>query len=143
VIQVREALVAFGYREQPDARAELAAGEFRFVPEDTSLVEVFLLRNRYGWTMIGLTKDGDSTLCLACEGDPHANRGHILASAAQRLIDAGAWNAVLIDEGADMFQAALLKGGGGPPLQATIPLKRTRLRATFVFGRRRASEGGG
>ena len=56
-----------------------------------------------------------------------------------------------IDEGADVFQTALLGQngprarmvGGGPDLDMTVPLKRTRLRATFIFARQRGTAGGG
>jgi hypothetical protein len=123
----------------------LLEGEFRFVPEDDTQVEVYLRRNTYGWTMVGLTKGNDKILCLACEGNPATRTGHVLEEAASILRAAGAHNALLIDEGADVFQMALLNGswpkakvaGGGPDLDITVPLQRTRLRATFIFTRRK------
>jgi hypothetical protein len=107
-------------------------------------VEVYLRRNTYGWTMIGLTRGNDKILGLACEGDPATRTGHILEEAASKLRAVGAHNAFLMDEGADVFQLALLGlsgpkatvAGGGPTLDITVSLKRTRLRATFLFARR-------
>lgn len=144
VEQIRGAMQIAGYREVTNPRQPLGVGEYRFVPEDDTLVEVYLKRNTYGWTMIGLSRENDKILCLACEGVPGVT-GHILENAANKLICAGAYNGLLIDEGADVFQMALLGlsgpkakvAGGGPDLDITVPLKRTRLRATFIFARRK------
>lgn len=145
VEQVRGAMRLARYTEVPDSRIELLEGEFRFVPEDDMQVEVYLRRNTYGWTMIGLTRGNDKILCLACEGDPATRTGHVLEEAASKLRAAGAHNAFLMDEGADVFQLALLGlsgpkatvAGGGPTLDITVSLKRTRLRAMFLFARRK------
>lgn len=68
-----------------------------------------------------------------------------MGACIQELLNAGAHNALLMDEGADVFQEALLGlggpkakiAGGGPDLDITVPLKRTRLRATVIFARRK------
>jgi hypothetical protein len=149
VEQMRGAMVLAGYQEITDPRKELDEGEYRFVREDDTQVEVYLRRNTYGWTMIGLTEKQDKLLCLACEGNPARREGHVLEKAACKLRQAGAHNALLIDEGADVFQVALLGhnlpkvkvAGNGPELDVTVPLKRTRLRATFIFARRKVGDG--
>ncbi|MBI3800882.1 MAG: hypothetical protein HY268_28395 [Deltaproteobacteria bacterium] len=145
VEQVRGAMQLAEYTEVSDPRLELAQGEFRFVPEDDTQVEMYLRRSTYGWTIIGLNKTNDKILALACEGNPATRTGHILEEAARKLKEAGAPNALLVDEGADVFQTALLGhnlpkvkvAGGGPELDMTVPLKRTRLRATFIFARKK------
>jgi hypothetical protein len=137
------------YKEVSESWRELQQGQYRFVPEDTTQVEVFFRRSCHGWSMAGLSSDGQ-VLSLACEGDPRKHKGHTLASAAHRLLDAGARDALLIDEGFDAFQVALPGRGGrkarmagdGPELDEIVPLRRTRLRATFLFASNRAAETG-
>jgi hypothetical protein len=75
VEQVKGAMQLARYTEVTDSRKELDKGEFRFVPEDDTQVEVYLRRNTYGWTMIGLNETNDKTLCLACEGNPATRTG--------------------------------------------------------------------
>jgi hypothetical protein len=141
------------YSEVTDPRAKLEEGQFRFLPDDDTQVEVYLRRNTYGWTMIGLTEKNDKVLCLACEGDPARHQKYTIEAAAGKLQEVGAHDALLMDEGVDVFQAALLgltgpkaKVASGPPdLDITVPLDltrpRTRLRATFLFVREKAKEG--
>jgi hypothetical protein len=74
-----------GYTEVTDPRVELAEKQFRFVPEDDTSVEIYLGRNTYGWTMIGLNEDRNKVLALACEGNPAAQIGHVLEAAANKL----------------------------------------------------------
>jgi len=147
VDQVNGAMRDGGYAEVKESWDDLGPGQYRFVAEDDRLVEVYFRRSCYGWSMVGLDDVG-RVLCLACQGNPREGQGHSLAAAARRLRDAGARNALLIDEGFDAFQAVLLGGaypkmrvaGGGPELDEIVPLRRTRLRATFLFARGRAAE---
>ncbi len=139
--QVRGAMYGAGYTPPEDGRRELKRGEYRFASEDDALVEVFLKPNCYGWTMIGLNKACDEILCLASQGNPAADTGYSLAEAAEALRAAGAHNALLMDEGADVFQRVLLSEAKG--LEDTVPLLRTRLRATFIFARERGSAASG
>lgn len=147
VDQVKGAMKDGAYEEVVEPWLELERGQYRFVPEDDTRVEVFYRRSCYGWSMVGLD-EGGRVLCLACQGNPRARTGHTLEAAARRLLDAGARDALLIDEGFDAFQAVLLGGsgpkvrvaGGGPELDEIVPLRRTRLRATFLFARGRAAE---
>ena len=145
VEQIRGAMELAKYEEVVEPRQELKVGQYRFVPEDDTQVEVYLKRNLYGWTMIGLNATKDKIFSLACEGCPIPSRraGYVLEEAVSQLREAGAENALLIDEGADVFQIALLGlngekvqvAGGGSDLDVIVPLLRTRLRATLIFAK--------
>lgn len=145
--QIRGAMALAEYEEVKELRQELKVGQYRFVPEDDRQVEVYFKRNLYGWSMIGLNEQKNKILSLACEGCPlPGNRsGYVLEEAVEELRQAGAENALLIDEGADVFQIALL-GGNGTKVQVgrnnlnldvVIPLLRRRLRATLIFARKK------
>ena len=146
VEQIRGAMALAEYDEVLDSRQELTVGQYRFVPEDNRQVEVYLKRNLYSWTMIGLNAEKDAILSLACQGDPRPGKrkGYVLEEAVEKLREAGAENALLIDEGADVFQIAppsngkqVKVAGGSTDLHAILPLLRTRLRATLIFAKRR------
>ena len=150
VEQVHAAMEAGEYEKVPDPSLELQEGQYRVVPEDDSRIEVYLRRSHYGWSMIGLNQECDKLLCLASRGYPGKRLGHVLESAAGKMVVAGAYDALLMDEGDDVFQIAALGGpgaaarvaGGAAPLDMTVPLladeiRRTRLRATFIFARRK------
>ncbi len=96
------------------------------------MVEIHFERNIYAWTMIGLSADNRRILCLACTVDWQRGAGYILEDAAELLLQAGAHNALLIDEGADVFQK-VLQGDGD--LRDMVECNRRRLRATFIFAR--------
>ena len=130
--RIRGALTRDAYREISSPLAPLGVGDWRFVrrrPEET-LVEVFFKRNTYGWTMIGLSEDNRRLLCLACAGWP-GKTGYRVEEAAEILLRAGAQQALLMDEGADVFQQ-IDRGDG--LLKDMVPRQRCRLRATFIFG---------
>src|SRR5262249_55507827 len=91
--QVKGALQLGGYSEVSAPRVELAQGQFRFEPEDDTRIEIFLRRNTYGWTMVGVNRANDKILVLACEGDPAGRVGHVLEDAARKLLQAGAHHA--------------------------------------------------
>jgi hypothetical protein len=130
---LRSAFVLAKYREVRSPLEPLSSGTWRFVQRSSqeTLVEIFFKRNTYGWTMIGLSPDNRRVLCLACTGRPGVN-GYVLEDAAEILLRAGAWNALLIDEGADIFQKVRLDDG---QLRDMVPRIRKRLRATFIFAR--------
>jgi hypothetical protein len=163
VEQIRGAMGKEGYKEINDTREPLKEGEFRFVQDDDSLVEVYFSRNKYGWTMIGLSKYG--ILCLASQGNPKEGIGYKLEDAAKELIDIGANSALLIDEGDDVFQIAKVGHEDKPKIRTYesgeldifIPsskkkvddknryitvLKRNRLRATFIFAKKKDENDG-
>lgn len=155
--QIRGAMTREGYKEIEDSREPLEEHQFRFVPEDDSLVEVYFRRNTYGWTMIGLPEDGKKIICLACQGKGDGKTGFKLEDAALELINCGVYNALVIDEGEDVFQVAYLghklpkiytfngKGSDYCELDILVPkienpednqLNRNRLRATLIFARK-------
>lgn len=132
--QLAGAFERSGYDPQPNPNAALKPGEWRFVTlvESQTHIEVYLLRNPYwGWTMIGLDKSGNEIVALAATGAPGVS-GWTLEEAADQLRRMGAYNALVIDEGYDAFQKVREPWGW---LTETVPRRRCRMRATFVFAR--------
>ncbi len=131
---LRGALTQAGYREVASALDPLAPGDWRFVRRSpqVTVVELHFLRNTYSWTMLGLSRDNRRLLSLACAGTP-GRTGYTLQQAADFLRTAGAHNALLIDEGADVFQRV---GDTNGNLTDLVPRLRRRMRATFLFARR-------
>jgi hypothetical protein len=138
--RLRGALSLSGYRETERALEPLTPGAWRFVKRSSqeTVVEVFFKRNTYAWSMIGLSPDNRRILCLACNGRPGVT-GYTVEQAAEILRSAGAWNALLIDEGADVFQRVRDAGGR---LTDMVDRLRRRLRGTFIFATRRESPSG-
>jgi hypothetical protein len=130
---LRGALTRVGYKEVFSDLEPLWPGDWRFVKRSPteSVLEVHLKRNTYGWTMIGLSSDNRRILCLACAGQA-GHTGYTLEQAANFILQAGARNALLIDEGNDVFQRVLWDGA---KMTDMVPLKRRRLRSLFIFGR--------
>lgn len=125
------------YREISSELEPLAPGDWRFVRRDDRehLLEIYLKRNTYSFSMIGLDADGDKMLWLAARGTP-AIDGFTIEEAAEQLRAAGAWNALLIDEGFDVMQAVKWNGA----LTEMVKRHRRRMRATFIVGRKRVLE---
>jgi hypothetical protein len=125
-----------GY-QQSGGTELLSEGKWRFVHRgpQTTVLEIFFKRNVYGWTMIGLTRDRSRIICLAINGNPgRLRKGRILEKAAEYLLtEFQAYNALLIDEGADVFQYVLVDGH----LKEMVKRYRNRIRATFIMARRR------
>jgi hypothetical protein len=122
------------YHEVRNQLAPLGPGDWRFVSRDDHehLLEFYLKRNTYGFTMIGLDADGRKMLWLASRGTPTID-GFTIEEAAEQLRAAGAWNALLIDEGFDVMQAVRWDGN----LTEMVRRRRQRMRATFIVGRQR------
>lgn len=131
---LRGAFEQAGYREAANLLEPLSPGQWRFIPQNGHhLVQVYFKRNTYSWTMIGLSQDNKRLLSLACKGIP-GKSGYTLEQAAEILRQAGACNALLIDEGEDVFQKVLLSGNQFTDL---VSCNRGRLRAIFTFARRK------
>lgn len=134
--RLRGAMELAGYREVTSALEPLMPGNWRFIcrtPQETVL-EIYFKRNPYAWTMIGLSPDNRRILCLACMGKEEG-LGYTLEQAAEVLLQAGVWNALLIDEGADVFQK--VRWGDDKTLTNMMSRQlRRRVRATFIFARR-------
>lgn len=130
------------YCEETTHLRPLKKGEWRFVPEDDNLVEIYFKPNTFACTMIGLDREGD-ILTFACNGNPgqvgYPPYGTSLETAADLLIRNGAVNALLIDEGADVFQKARIPQTGND-LVEQIPIIRGQLRAVFIFAREGVKE---
>jgi hypothetical protein len=134
--RMRGALDLAGYREVASNLDTLSPGDWRFIahsPQET-VVKICFKRNTYGWTMIGLSKDNRRILSLACTGRP-GKTGYTLEQAAGILLEAGAHNALLIDEGGDVFQK--VKPDVGQLIDA-VPRLRQRVRASFIFAKSHA-----
>lgn len=130
------------YCEETTYLRPLKKGEWRFVPEDDNLVEIYFKPNTFACTIIGLDREGN-ILTFACNGNPgqvgYPPYGTTLEEAAELLIQMGAINALLIDEGADVFQKAYIPQTGNE-LGELIPVKRGQLRAVFIFAREGVKE---
>ncbi len=131
------------YHEETTHVRPLEPGEWRFVPEDSSLVEIYLKPNTFAFTMIGLDGLG-RILCLACNGNPGQlgllPYGRTLETAARRLLNLGAQDAILVDEGGDVFQKIERPGKAGGLLEA-LPLRRQQVRAMLIFARKKRGAG--
>jgi hypothetical protein len=136
---LRAALSYARYEEVLSPTAPLAVGQWREtdLKEDVINIEIHFRRNRYAWNMLGLTQDHTQLLSAAFDADPKIGSGFVLEDAAAILRDYGAWDALLVDEGADVFQ--LVDHGSGD-LDRILDLKRTRLRAVFIVGKRTAKQ---
>lgn len=121
-----------GYREEQTTHRGLrpSNGSWRFRQENDELVEVKLLRNVYAYSLIGLDAQGN-ILALAV-GGLAGRRGQTLEAAVQNIRSYGATDALLIDQGDDVFQYALSPDG---VYESRVKLLRPQMRAVFVFAR--------
>jgi hypothetical protein len=128
---IREMFSKSGYREDTagDRFLRYSDGSWRFRQENDELVEVKLLRNVYAYSLIGISNSGD-ILALAV-GGLAGRRGQTLEAAVQNIRSYGAVDALLIDQGDDVFQYALSTDG---KYEARVELLRPQLRAVFAFG---------
>lgn len=139
--QVRNALKGLDYDEAPLAAGLLRQGEWRFVPEDDKLVDIFLKRSQYGCTMIGID-DKDGIICLAFNARAWDRVGDTIESAASKLMEyaerAGyrVKDALIFDEGADVFQRVRFKAED--KLNDTVPLQpgRRQIRGMFLIAKK-------
>jgi hypothetical protein len=131
---IREIFESQGYREdkQKDRLLRYSDGTWRFREETDELVEVKLFRNVYAYSLIGLDEAGN-ILALAV-GGLAGRRGQTLESAVQNIRSYGAINALLIDQGDDVFQYTRSSDGS---YGARVKLLRPQLRAVFAFAERR------
>jgi hypothetical protein len=120
-----------GYRELKGEHAlyaPRARGEWRRYSDN--VLEVFLQRNVYAYTMLGLNEAGD-VVASAAAGQA-GKVGQTLEGMAQNMISMGARDVLLCDEGNDVFQWVANK--------YTVEPRRGRLRAVFAFARRKNRE---
>lgn len=130
------------YKAETTFLRPLIQGEWRFVPEDDNLVEIYLKQNTFACTMIGVD-NGGNILTFAWNGNPgqvgYPPYGTTIEKAAELLIQNGAIDALLIDEGADVFQKAGIPETGNK-LEEWIPIRRKQLRAVFIFAKENGKE---
>jgi hypothetical protein len=116
-----------GYRELKDEQAlypPRSRGEWRRYSD--TVIEIYLQRNVYAYTMLGL--DGAGNLIASAAGGLAGRVGQTLEGMAQNMISLGARDVLLIDEGNDVFQK--LRGG------YAVEPRRGRMRAIFLFARK-------
>jgi len=114
------------YRRQIDPIAPLREGEWRKIEKgDKISYEIWFKKNTYPCSIIGTTNDG-WLLSLACVGPYSSEDGWTINRTAEHLKSRGVTNALLIDEGGDVYQ--YLKGAN----QQLEP-GRDQVRAAFLF----------
>jgi hypothetical protein len=129
---LRGALKNEGYQEVAQDQDPLRPGTWRFVDRgpQMTVLEVFFRRTTYAWSMIALSQDSRRILLMACTGKP-GEAGYTVEEAAREMLTRGGHNALLIDEGNDVFQMV----DSGRNIVEMIPQRRRRLRATFIVAR--------
>jgi hypothetical protein len=141
-VVLRGALAEAGYEEELSGTAPLIPGRWRvtdLVAEDNT-IDIYFHRNTYSWGMIGLTKDNTKLLAMAADAVP-GKSGHTLEEAAGKFREAGAWNALLVDEGFDVFHLA--RETAEQAFDGPYQPRRSRLRAVFLFGKQRMAVNAG
>lgn len=108
--------------------APLSPGEWRFVVDDPTLVEVWLKPNIYPCSILGVTEKGD-TVCFAWRGNYTDRPGYTIREAAQAMLPLGVTDAILLDEGQDVRHNYL----DGQEWREIVPGRREQMRAMFVF----------
>jgi hypothetical protein len=127
---IREIFGKQGYREYThgDRFLRYSDGSWRFREETDELAEVKLFRNVYAYSLLGL--DGAGNALALAVGGLAGRRGQTLESAVQNIRAYGAVNALLMDQGDDVFQYALSSNG---QYEARVRFLRPQMRAVFVF----------
>jgi hypothetical protein len=130
---LRGAMNMAGYRECSSTLGPLSSGEWRFIPRSVTeyRLEVYFKSSTSSWALIGTSSDNKRLFCLACAGKTSLT-GYTLEQAAENLLQAGASNAVLVDEGSNVFQKVRWNG---EELIDILPAWRRRMRALFIFAR--------
>ena len=116
-----------GYRtdEMVERFGPRARGEWRKYSDH--VVEIFLQRNVYSYTMLGI--DSDNNIIASAAGGLAGRIGQTLEAMAQNMISSNSRKVLLIDEGNDVFQ--WIDG------QYTVMPRRGRIRAALVFARKK------
>ena len=118
------------YEEEKNPLALLETGQWRKTREGREIwYEIHFRRNEYPSSIIGVTEDG-RILSLACKG-PYSHRDSWkIEDAAKHLASRGVVNALLIDEGGDVYQ--YLQGETNQ-----LEPGRDQVRATFLIATRK------
>ncbi|MBI4143721.1 hypothetical protein HY486_00540 [Candidatus Woesearchaeota archaeon] len=117
-----------GYTEITDLKqAIVQRGQWRVVRDNDNLIQIFLQRNVYPYTMLGLNSTGQ--IIAAAAGGKAGRVGQTLEAMAQNMIGEGAVSVLLIDEGLDVHQRFF----DGKTLGYIVPPGRGRLRSEIIF----------
>jgi hypothetical protein len=121
------------YCEEKNPLAVLNPGTWRKLDEGRKVwYEIRFRANEISSSMVGLTHAGD-ILMMACRS-PYSNRkGWTIERAAEHLKDRGAVDALLIDEGTDVFQCLTDAAHQLWP-------KRRQVRACFIFASKKPAQ---
>lgn len=132
-----------GYSERRET-GELTAGQWRWVFEGREKwLEIFFKANQFPCTMVGVFAKDEGTVrqtgvvvdtdrvVFMAHGHNYERDGCEILEAAKYLRehDRGAWNALVFDEGQDVFQLAKLQVG--QQLNETVEMRRNQLRCVF------------
>ncbi|MEK6284191.1 MAG: hypothetical protein AABO57_00455 [Acidobacteriota bacterium] len=125
--ELESTLLQYGANRSNEPYSILEPGEWRWIPEDDNLVEIYLRRSIYPCTMFGVTQNGN-LLSLAWEGKYNSEGGWTIEAAAKALTNHGAKDAILCDEGGDVMQRGL-------SLNKDFDLvnERAQIRAILIF----------
>lgn len=100
VPQTKEKPESF-YKEGPSPPKPLNEGQWRFVIDDDSLVEVWLKPNIFPCSILSVTDEGD-IICFTWRGNYNIRPGYTIPEAANTLLAYGGKEAILLDEGGDV-----------------------------------------
>lgn len=115
-------------------------GQWRFLPDDDRIVEIYLRENIYPHSILGIDQKGD-VISYAWTGQYSAKPGWTIQESAEDLtgpniVSPPIKDALLIDQGGDVFQKVWDKVTG--QLVKRVPLGggRQQMRAVFFFARK-------
>ena len=136
---LRAALEASGYREIDSDKRVLTRqaldsssgyqSEWRLVEDSPHRIEILLKENIYPCTMVGTRKDGGVSL-LAWKGVYSKQPGWTLRMAASHIAEQSVTDAILCDEGGDVFQ--YFRENEDAELQSIIQPGRSQHRAVLI-----------
>ena len=123
-----------GFQEVGAADEITSAGQWRWVPEGRETwLEIFFPRSQYPCSMIGTQAEDEhgghdqkpgivdtDKLFFFAHGHTYGQNGCTIRQAARYLQNQGAWDALVFDEGQDVFQ--LLRNDSTGELQQRVPL---------------------
>ena len=141
------------YREITTPTQPLKRGEWRFVPEDSQWIDIWLKPNIYPSNILGVTKKGD-VICFAWSGSYTNAPGHTLiedldsklyghriesaTTMLQRVGNAyGLKDAILLDEGSDVRLEAFNDDDNPPKWQKLVGKQREQVRAMFLYSKKK------
>jgi hypothetical protein len=143
--EISQMLLMGGYNIVDEWESLGSPGEFKKI--GGSIIEVYLPRNVYAYSMMGVDSKGNVSALAV--GGKAGQLGQPLEGAAQNMLNyglrigtreqvysgPGIKDALLIDQGNDVFQKALRSDGDG--LQDLVRAERSQMRSVFIFARKK------